>query len=157
MKVILGALAAMLLALSLRAASAAGDITLPFSLTDTNRTVSTRPFGDVVKATWSCRAGEFYGWETVFAQVTVTNTGSKPMWGECCLAFYDMNKNLVGTAAQMFTTRRGLRPRTSRTLSLCRIILPRDKYKEIVSCRAVLQETDTPPLKGKNSILLEEP
>ena len=122
------AVALMWWAFSLQAGPVAGDIMLPFGLTDTNRTIPTKEFGDVVRATWNCRAGEFFGWDTVFAQVTVTNTGSKPMWGECCIAFYDMDKKLVGTAARLFTTRRGLRPGVSRTLPVCRIILPRDKY-----------------------------
>ncbi len=90
-------------------------------------------------------------------QVTITNTGSKPMWGQCYIAFYDRDKNVVGTAAQAFVSRRDLKPKTSRTLPLHRIILPREKYRDIVSYQAVLQETNAPPLEKKDSILLEEP
>jgi hypothetical protein len=139
------------------AASIEGEITLPFSLADANGTALTKQSGDQVKASWSCRVSQFYGWETIFAQLTVTNTGSKTRWGQCCLAFYDKDKKLVGTAAQTFTSRRGLKPRTARKLNVCRIILPRDKYKDIVSYEAVIHEMDTPPAKNKESILLEDP
>jgi hypothetical protein len=89
MKCIPPLLALMLLSVSALAASIQGDITLPYSIMDTNKTVKTREVGDAVKARWSCRVGEVNGWETIFAHVTITNTGSKPMWGQCSVAFYD--------------------------------------------------------------------
>jgi hypothetical protein len=73
------------------------------------------------------------------------------------VAFYDKDRKLVGAAAQAFTTRRGLKPGASRTLGPCRIILPKDKYKDIVSFQAVINETGTPPSKKKESLLLEDP
>jgi hypothetical protein len=88
-KSILHMLPLMLSALSVQAASIHGNITLPYSTMDTNKTIQTRQVGDAVKATWKCRIGEFYGWETVFAQVTITNTVSRPVWGQCSVAFYD--------------------------------------------------------------------
>jgi hypothetical protein len=157
MKLMFYVLASMLLTLSARAASIEGVMTLPYGLSDTNGTALTGQFGDAVKATWSCRVGEFYGWETVFARVTITNTGSQPMWGQCCMAFYDKDKKLVGTVAQPFIARRGLKSRASRTFNPCRLILPKDRYRDIVSYQAVIHETITPPLKKKESILLEDP
>jgi hypothetical protein len=97
MKIIAQMLVVMLLVHSAQAASVQGDITLPYSIMDTNKTVQTNEFGDAVKASWSCRVGEFYGWETIFAQVIMTNAGSKSMWGQCSVAFYDQDKNLVGS------------------------------------------------------------
>jgi hypothetical protein len=157
MKLIPYVLASMVLALSAQAASIEGEITLAYSLSNTSGIALLKEFGDVVKATCGCRVGEFFGWESVISQITVTNTGSKPMWGQCCVAFYDKDRKLVGAAAQGFTTRRGLKPRTARALGPCRIILPKDKYKDIVSYQAVINEMDTPPLKTKDSILLENP
>jgi hypothetical protein len=97
-----------LLALSTQAATVQGDI--PLSILDTNETVQTKQCGDGAKAIWSCRVGEFYGWETIFAHGHITNTGSKRMWGQCSLAFYDSDKSLVGTVMQAFIARRGLKP-----------------------------------------------
>jgi hypothetical protein len=110
MKIIAELLVVMLLALCAQAASVQGDITIPYIVIDTNKTVQTKDCGDDVKASWKCRLGESYGWETIFAHVTITNTGSKPMWGQCSVAFYDQDKNLVGTATQNFIARRGLNP-----------------------------------------------
>ena len=156
MKVIPYVLASMVLALSAQAASIEGDITLPYSVMDTNRTVQAKECGDAVKATWNCRVGEFYGWETIFVRVTITNTGSKLMWGQCSVAFYDQDKKLVGTATQTFIARRGLKPR-ARKAGTWRIVLPKDRYKDIVSYQIGINETATPPLKQKEPILLEDP
>jgi hypothetical protein len=156
MKSILQGLALTLLALSAQAASVQGEIKLPYSVMDTNKTVKTRECGDAVKASWSCRVGQFYGWETVFARVTLSNVGSKPKWGQCSVAFYDQDKNLVGTATQTFIARRGLKPR-ARKLGVWRIVLPKDRYQDIVSYQVVINETSTPPSKQKEPILLEDP
>lgn len=147
----------LLLAPPAQAASVEGEIALPYSISNTAGAAEIKRFGKVVKASCSCRVAEFFGWEAVFAQLTVTNTGSKPMWGQYCLAFYDKDRRLVGTVAQSFIVRSGLKPGKSRTLGPCRIILPRDKYKEIVSYQATICETDKPPTKQKDSILLEDP
>src|SRR5664279_5990203 len=129
MKVIPYVLASVVLALSAQAASIEGEITLPYSVMDTNKTVQTKECGYAVKAIWNCRVGEFYGWETIFARVTITNTGTKPMWGQCSVAFYDQDKKLVGTATQTFTARRGFKP-GSRKLGFVRtIVLPKDRYR----------------------------
>ena len=149
-------LAMMLLAASSRADSVQGQITLPRSVLDTNVTVQTAQVGEAVKAKWSCRVGEFYGWDTIYAQVAMTNTASQPMWGQCSIAFYDANKNLVGAATQVFLTRHGFRPRQHK-LGLWRILLPRDKYRDITSYQVVINEIDSPPSKQKEPILLEDP
>ena len=78
------------------------------------------------------------------------------MWVQCSIAFYDTNKNLVGTAAQAFLPRRGLKPRQHK-LGTCRIVLPRDKYRDIVSYQAAISEIASPPSKQKEPILLEDP
>ena len=157
MKLIARMLVAMLLVLSARAASVQGDITLPYSIMDTNRTARTRECGDVVKAIWDCRVSQCYGWETVFARVTLHNTGPKPRWGQCSVAFYDKDKNLVGTATQTFIARRGFKP-GSRRLGVERmILLPKDRYRDIVFYQVVVNETDIPPSKQKQPILLEDP
>lgn len=144
-------------ALAVRAESIQGTIEVPYSPLSTNRFALTKASGTEVKATWSCRAGEFYGWEALFAQLTLTNTGSRPMWGQCCLVFYDRDKRVVGSVAQAFTSRRGLKPRSARSLNPGRIILPQDRYKDIVAYEAVIFETGAPSAKKKDSILLEDP
>lgn len=144
-------------ALTARAESVQAEIEVPYSPLSTNRVALTKACGGTVKATWSCRAGDFYGWDALFAQLTVTNTGSRPMWGQCCLVFYDRNKRVIGSAAQAFTSRRGLKPRSARTLNSCHIILPQDSYKDIVTYEAVIYETGAAPAKKRESILLEDP
>src|SRR6185436_17508793 len=63
---------------SLRAASISGEITLK-EIGEFNGTASfKKQFGDVVKATTDWRVGDFFGEETIFAGVTVKNTGSRP-------------------------------------------------------------------------------
>ena len=156
MKIIAELLVVMLLTLCAQAASVQGDINLPYSIFDTNETVQTKACGDAAKATWTCRVGEFYGWETIFAHVTITNTGSKPMWGQCSLAFHDQDKNLIGAATQTFIARRGLKPRAQKA-GTWRIILPKDRYKDISSYQVVINETTSPPSKNKEAILLEDP
>jgi hypothetical protein len=148
--------ALMLFVLSVYGASVQGDITLPYSALDTNKTVQTKECGDAVKAAWNYRVGTFYGWETIFAKVSLTNTGSKPMWGQCSIAFYDQDKNLVGTATQTFIARRGFKPR-ARKAGTWRIVLPKDRYRDIVSYQIVINETAAPPSKQKEPILLEDP
>jgi hypothetical protein len=157
MKLIPYVLVSLLLALSAQAASVQGDITLPYSVMDTNKTVQTRECGDSVKAIWNCRVGEFYGWETVFARLTITNTGAKLMWGQCSVAFYDQDKNLVGTATQTFTARRGFKPGSRRLGFVRTIVLPKDRHRDIVSYQVVINETATPPSKQKEPMLLEDP
>jgi hypothetical protein len=68
MKMLAQVLVAMLLVLSARAATVRGDITLPYSIIDTNETVPTKECGDAVKASWNCRVVEFYGWETILLE-----------------------------------------------------------------------------------------
>jgi hypothetical protein len=78
------------------------------------------------------------------------------MWGQCSLAIYDQDRKLVGTATHTFLARRGLKARTQK-LGACRIVLPKDKYRDVVSYQAVINETASPPLKQKEPILLEDP
>ena len=156
MKKIAQMLVVMLVALSTHAASVQGDIILPFSVLDTNKTVQTKEVGDDVKATWTCRVGEFHGWQTIFAQVNMINKGSKPMWGQCSLAFYDSDKNLIGTTTQNFIARRGLKPGAKKA-GMWRIILPKDRYKDVVSYQVVVNETTSPPSRNKETTLLEDP
>ena len=65
-------------------------------------------FGDVVKATCAWRTGDFFGKETVFAGVSLKNTGSKPMYCQYYVAFYDKDKKLVGATGQSAGS--GLKP-----------------------------------------------
>lgn len=157
MKRFLSVLALLLWPFWLQAASVRGDITLPYSLSKTNTIALTDECGETVKTTWSCRVSEYYGWETIFAQVTVNNIGSKPMWVQSGLAFYDKDRNLIATTTQSFLSRSGLKRRTSKTLSPCRMVLPKDRYKDIVSYEVVVNELSTPPSKKKETILLEDP
>ena len=150
-------LALMLAGFSARAASIEGDVTLPYIKPKSRGASFTVDFGTTVKAACAWRVGEYYGWETLLASATVKNAGDKSLWVQCCVAFYDKDRKLVATAAQALTDRDGLKPGKPRRLPLCRIILPRDKYKDIVFYQATLYETDTPPLPKKGSILLEDP
>ena len=158
MRAILLSLAVCWFAICGRAASTEGEITLAYSLAGSSNAAVIKEFGELVKASCSCRVSEFYGWEGIACQFKVKNTGSKPLWGQCCIAFYDKDRHLVGASAQSFTGRRGLRPGASRTLPLRQILLPeKGRYKEVLSYQATINQTETPPAKTKDSMLLEDP
>ena len=141
----------------LEAASTSGEITLPYSLSDTNQNAATKVCGDVAKVSWKCRAGESAGWDTLFVQATVTNSGVKPMWGQASIAFFDKDNQLVTAAAQAFVARRGLKAKSARTTGTSRLYLTKGRYQDIVSYRVVIQELDRPPQATKGTILLEDP
>ncbi len=134
------------LAISVRADSIQGEIKLNYSESMFSENIFKKEFGQVVKATTSWHAGEFFGQETVFAGITVTNTGTKPMFFNYYVVFFDKDKNLVGAAGQG-TFGDGLKPGQTTQLGSCLIHLPKDKYKQIVSYQAVIYETDVPPKK----------
>jgi hypothetical protein len=142
----------LLLAASLHAQSTIqGDIKLNYLKKDESGGVLTdnafkREFGNVVKATTSWSAGDFFGEETVSANVTVKNTGTKPMFFHYYVAFFDKDKNLVGATGQN-NVRRGLKPGEETYMGSCQIGLSKDKYKAIVSYQAMIYETDIPPMK----------
>ena len=147
MKLIPCVLASLLLALSAQAGSIEGDIKLNYSESMFAKDAFKKEFGDVVKATCNWRAGEFFGKETVFAGITVKNTGSKPMFFQYYVAFFDKNKKLVGASGQGSFGDKGLKPGEETQMGSCLIHLPKDKYKEIVSYQAVIYETDIAPKK----------
>lgn len=124
-----------------------GDIKLNYSESMFADNVFKKEFGNVVKATTSWHAGDFFGEETVFAGVTVKNTGTKPMFFHYYAAFFDKDKNLVGVAGQGSFGDQGLKPGEETQMGSCLINLPKDKYKAIVSYQAVIYETDIPPKK----------
>ncbi len=98
-----------------------------------SKDVFNREFGDVVKATCKWRVGEFFGQETVFAGITVKNTGAKPMFFDYYVAFFDKDKKLVGATGQGSFGDDALKPGEATQMGSCMIHLPKDKYKEIVS------------------------
>ena len=139
-------LALLLLAASLPAQSLIqGDIKLNYSKSSFADNVFKKEFGDVVKATTHWYAGDFFGEETVFAGVTVKNTGTHPMFYHYYVAFFDKDKHLVGAVGQGSFGDDGLKPGKETQLGSCLINLPKDKYKSIVSYQAVIYETDIPP------------
>src|SRR5262249_55120089 len=100
----------LLSALSLRAESIQGDVKLNYSDSMFAKDVFKKEFGTLVKATTSWHAGEFFGEETVFANVTVKNTSEKPMCFYYYVAFFDKDKNLVGATGQGALGDSGLKP-----------------------------------------------
>jgi hypothetical protein len=138
----------LLLAASLHAQSIIqGDIKLNYSESMFADNAFKKEFGNVVKATTDWYAGDFFGEETVFAGVTVKNTGTKPMFFHYYVAFFDKDKNLVGATGQGSFSDQGLKPGEETQMGSCLINLPKDKYKAIVSYQAVIYETDIPPKK----------
>jgi hypothetical protein len=140
----------LLLAASLHAQSTIqGNIKLDYLKKDASGGVVTdnafkKEFGNVVKVTTGWYAGDFFGEETVFGNVTVRNTAMKPMYFRYYVAFFDKDKNLVGATGQ-HPLRRGLKPGEQTYMGSCEIGLPKDKYKTIVSYQAVIYETDILP------------
>lgn len=139
----------LLLTASLQAQSVIqGDIKLNYSDSAFGDNVFKKDFGNVVKATTDWRAGEFFGEPTVFAGITVKNTGARPMFFHYYVAFFDKDKNLVGAIGQGSFGADGLKPGKETQLGSCLVHLPKDKYKAIVSYQAVIYETDVPPKKN---------
>ena len=140
----------LLAAVSLKAQSAIqGGIKLTYlesrgHVTDTSNAFK-KEFGNVVRATTEWYAGDFLGQESVSACVSVKNTGTKPMLYNYYVAFFDQNKNLVGAVTQGSFGKNGMKPGGETFLGSCQIILPKDKYKSIVSYQAVIYETDASP------------
>ena len=126
-----------------------GEVKLNYSDSMFAENVFKKEFGDVVKAKCNWYAGDFFGKETVFAGVTVKNTGAKPMFFQYYVAFFDKDKKLVGAAGQGSFGEDGLKPGEETQMGSCLIALPKDKYKEIVSYQAVIYETDIAPKKKK--------
>jgi hypothetical protein len=134
-------------AIPLGAASLDGDITLKYDEAAFGKHQFEKEFGDVVKATTQWRVGDSFGKETVFAGATVKNTGTKPMFFQYYVAFYDKDRKLIGAAGQSSFGDDGLKPGEETQLGSCLVYLPKGKYKEIVSFQAVLWESDQPPKK----------
>ena len=147
MKIILRIILPLLFTASLHAAAISGDIQLKYSESFGSGEGFRKEFGDVVKASCNWSAADFFGQETVFATVTLTNTGPKAMFYNYYVAFFDKDNNLVGSAGQGSFGDAGLKPGGNVQLGSCLIHLPPDKYKEITSYKAVLYETDIPPKK----------
>ncbi|MGD1085116.1 MAG: hypothetical protein ABSA47_10255 [Verrucomicrobiota bacterium] len=140
-------LVSMLLALSAQAAAIEGDIQLNFSKSDFPKNTFKKEFGSVVKAKCNWYAGDFFGLETVFAGIDVENTGSKPMYFQYYVAFFDKDKKLLGAAGEGTFGIGPLKPGEKKQLGSCLIPLLKDQYKDIVSYQAVLYETDVAPKK----------
>ena len=129
-------------ALSIQAASIEGDIKLAYSGSAFAENEFKREFGDILKGTCKWYAGQFFETETVFAGITVKNTGRKPMFFHYYVAFFDKNKKMVGATGQSSFDKEGLKAGEETVLASCLIQLPKDKYKEIVSYQAIIYETD---------------
>lgn len=137
----------LLLAVSLRAEMIQGNIKLSYSESMFDKNVFKKEFGNVVKATTSWHAGDFFGQETVFAGINIKNTGTKRMFFNYYVAFFDKDKRLIGASGQGSFGDDGLKPGEETQMGSCLIQLPKDKYKEIVSYQAVIYESDTAPKK----------
>lgn len=124
-----------------------GNIKLSYSTSSFSDNAFKKEFGNVVKATTQWYAGKFFGEPTVFAGISVKNTGTKPMFFHYYVAFFDKDKKLVGATGQGSFGDKGLKPGEQTQMGSCLIALPKDKYKEIASYEAVIYETDVPPKK----------
>lgn len=147
MKCIPYLLLTLLTALTTQAASIEGDVKLTNCDSMFSDKVFKKSFGGVVKAECRWYVGDFFGQETVFAGVTVKNSGTKPMFYDYYVVFFDKDKKLVGTAAQGSFGDEGLKPGEETQLGSCLIHLPKDKYKDIATYQAVIYETDIAPKK----------
>jgi hypothetical protein len=141
-------LIALLAAVSLHAQSVIrGDIKIKYSDSMFSEDAFKKEFGSVVKATTDWHAGDFFGQETVFGGITVKNTGTKPMFFNYYVVFFDKDNNMVGASGQGSFGEDGLKPGEQTQMGSCLIHLPKDKYKTITSYQAVIYETDIAPKK----------
>lgn len=145
---LLAILSLILTAWTARAATLEGEITLKYDESAFGKSAYVKIFGDLVKATTNWRVGEQFGRETVFAGVTAKNTGTKPMFFQYYVAFFDKDRKLIGATGQASFGDEGLKPGETTSLTSCLVHLPKGRYKDIVSFQAVLYETDQ-PLKKK--------
>ena len=149
MKFIAAIVFSLVFAVSIHAESTVikGEIKFAYSKNGFGDDKFEKEFGGVVKAKTDWRAGEFFGKETVFAGISVNNTGPKPMFYNYYVAFFDKDRKLVGAAGQGSFGDKGLEPGKETQLGSCLIHLPKDKYKEIKFYEAVIYETDVAPKK----------
>jgi len=131
----------------LRAEVVEGEVKLSYTKSMFSEEIFKKEFGRIVKVTTSWHAGDFFGKETVFAGITAKNTGSKPMFFNYYVAFFDKDKKLVGATGQGSFGDDGLKPGEESQLGSCLVQLPPNKYKEIVSYQAVIYESDIAPKK----------
>jgi hypothetical protein len=94
----------LLSAACLRAESIEGDLKLTYSDDMFAKNAFKKEFGKVVKATTDWHVGDFFGEQTVFAAITVKNTGTKPMYFQYYVAFFDKDKKLIGSVAVRLAT-----------------------------------------------------
>ncbi|HKS37479.1 MAG TPA: hypothetical protein VJW76_09840 [Verrucomicrobiae bacterium] len=147
MKLIPLLLVTLAFAVSAQAASIEGVIQLKYDESAFAKDTFKKEFGDVVKATCNWRAGDFFGKETIFAGVTVKNTGNKPMFFQYYVAFFDKDKKLIGSSGQGSFGDDGLKAGQETQMGSCLIHLPKDRYKDIASYQAIIYESDVAPKK----------
>jgi hypothetical protein len=142
-------MSAILCACSLHAASTTteGPITLVYDESPFSEKIFKKEFGNILKVTCNWRVGDFFGKETVFANITVKNTSAKPMYFNYYVAFFDKNGRLVGSTGQGSFGDDGIKPGDSDQMGSCLIHLPAGRYKDIATYQAVIYETDTAPKK----------
>ena len=133
---------------SARAATLEGEITLKYDESTFSKSGFAKQFGDVVKATTNWRVGDFFGKETIFAGIIAKNTGSRPMFFQYYVAFFDKDKKLVGATGQSSFGDEGLKPGEETNLGSCLVHLPKGRYKDIASFQAIIYETDQPVRKN---------
>ncbi len=101
-----------------------------------------RTFGDTVKATTNWRVGDFFGKQTIFAGITVTNTGHKTVTCHYYVAFFDAKKKLIAAVGQDSFENGGLKPGEGAQLGSCLIKLPKGTYKQIKLYEAVIYDDE---------------
>ncbi|OAI42255.1 hypothetical protein AYO41_04565 [Verrucomicrobia bacterium SCGC AG-212-E04] len=131
-----------------QSATLEGEVTLKYDESAFGKSAYVKQFGDIVKATTNWRVGEQFAKETIFAGITAKNTGTKPMFFQYYVAFFDKDMKMVGATGQASFGEEGLKPGETTSLTSCLVHLPKGRYKDIVSFQAVLYETDQ-PLKKK--------
>lgn len=124
-----------------------GPITLVYDESPFSEKVFKKEFGNILKVSCNWRVGDFFGKQTVFAGITVKNSGAKPMFFNYFVAFFDKNGKLVGSTGQGTFGDDGVKPGENEQMGSCLIHLPPDRYKDIVSYQAVIYETDVAPKK----------
>ena len=121
------------------AASIEGNINLDYSSSGLPKNAFKREFGNGLKATCNWYVSDFFGKETVFAGIVVKNSTASSVSFQYYVAFYDKDNKLVGVATQG-TVDNELKPGEQMILSSCLIVLPKKRYKDIVSYQAVVYE-----------------
>ena len=105
-------------------------------------------FGNTVLATAKLYIDDFFDKKIINANISVENTGDKPMHCQYYVAFFDGDAKLIGCAAQGSFGDEGIKAGASTNFGSCLIPLPKGFHEKAVTYKITFYEGDN--LIGKD-------